>query len=410
MRIYGSNTCRKMKLVEVINKKDRQRFLEVPKTLYKNDNNWICPLDSEIEAIFDKNKNKKFETGAAKRWLLEDDSGASIGRIAAFYDQQMMTHFKHPTGGCGFFECVDNQEAANALFDVAKNWLQEKGMKGMQGPVNFGENYNHWGLLVKGFLPQSYALPYNFPYYQRMFESYGFQNYFEQYSYYKKVHGEWPERMIKFADYTSSRANYKFESFSYSRLDEFVDYFVDVYNQIWSSFHDNYTPMERGDIRQMLLDAKPVMDEELMWFAFDKGKPIGFIGVYPNINQLLAKLKNGKLNIINKLKFAYYKKRVITSARVFVGGVLPEYQNKWIIAALYWQLLKVMRSRKNADEIEMGWVGDYNKKMQSLYNTIGAIHNKTHITYLKLFDSSIVFERFTNSFEGKMYEYKKKSE
>lgn len=396
-----------MKLQEVNNKRTRKAFLELPKQLYKNDSNWICPLDVEIEGIFDPKSNKKFNNGDAIRWLLLDDQEQVIGRIAAFYDKQISAHLNHPVGGCGFFECIDDQVAANLLFDRAKDWLVERGMKAMQGPINFGENYNHWGLLVDGFVPQYYALPYNFPYYQKLFENYGFQNYFEQYSYYKKVHGEWPERMIKFAEYTSLRSNYKFEHFSYKRIDDFIGYFVEIYNKIWSSFHDNYTPLESEDVKQMMLDSKPVMDEELMWFAFDEGKPIGFIGVSPDVNQLLAKLKNGKLTPINKLKFLFYKKRVITRARVFVGGVLPEYQNKWIIAVLYLKLLKVMKARKNQDEIEMGWIGDYNKKMQSLYNTIGAIKNKTHITYLKLFDSSIEFERFTNNFEGKLYDYKK---
>jgi hypothetical protein len=397
-----------MRLLEVNTYQTSKAFLELPKILYKNDPYWTCPLDKEIEGIFHAETNNKFKNGEAVRWLLVDDNNEIIGRIAAFYDNHLMTHFKYPTGGCGFFECANNQQAANMLFDTAKDWLTDRGMQAMQGPVNFGENYNYWGLLVDGFMRQGYAMPYNFPYYQQLFENYGFQNYFEQYSYNMKVYGEWPERMMKFSEYAAARANISFKYLDFNRLDEFVGYFVDIYNTIWSAFHDNYSPLEGDEIRQMILHSKPVLDEKLMWFAFDNEKPVAFLAATPDVNQLFAKLKNGKLNFINKLKFIYYKKRAITRTRVFVGGVHPDYQKTGVIGALFVKLLNTVKEKKNIEEIELGWVGDYNKKMQSLYKTIGAEQLKTHITYLKLFDPKLTFERFSNDFEGKLYDYQKK--
>ncbi len=397
-----------MKIIEVNNSSLIQKFHDFPKKLYKDDQNWTCPLDIEIENIFSPEANNKFKNGEAIRWILEDENKTVVGRIAAFYDKQLMTHFRYPTGGCGFFECIDDENAAFMLFDTAKDWLIAKGMKAMQGPINFGENFNYWGLLVKGFVKQSYALPYNYPYYQKLFENYGFQNYFEQYSYYKKVNGEWPDRIIKFAEHTEQTAGYEFKHFNFVQIDEFVSYFVEIYNKIWSTFHDNYSPLNPDDIRNMLTESKLVLDDELIWFAFDKGKPIGFIAATPDVNQILAKLKNGKLNLINKLKFFYFRKRAVNRVRVFVGGAHPDYQNKMVAGMLYLKLLEVLRKRGGYEEIEMGWVGDFNKKMQATYRVINAISNKTHITYLKLFDDSIKFERFVNEFEGKLYEYKKK--
>ncbi len=393
-----------MNLVEVTNKKLQQAFLDVPKQLYRHDKNWVCPLDVEIAGIFDPKRNKKFRNGEAIRWVLYDDaSNQPIGRIAAFYDSNLIHHFKVPTGACGFFECINNQQAANLLFDSARNWLTARGMQAMQGPVNFGENYNHWGLLVMGFKRQCYAMPYNFPYYQTLFETYGFKNYFEQISYEKDVHSGWPERMLKFAQYVSSRPDYTFEHLTWERLDEFVDNFVEIYNAIWSTFHDNYMPLEANDVRQMLLESKPILDPTLMWFAFDKGKIAGFLGVMPDLNQVLVKLGNGKLNLLNKLKFLYYKKRAITCVRVFVGGVSPDQQNSGIVGALFNQLLQTLQKQKQIQQLELSWVGDYNKKMRGTYSAIGSEHAKTHVTYLKLFDESLPFERFTNEFEGKLY-------
>jgi len=140
---------------------------------------------------------------------------------------------------------------------------------------------------------------------------------------------------VKYAEHVLEQGEFTFEHFTYERLEDFVGYFVEIYNTIWSSFHENYSPLQKSEIRKMLLDSKPILDEELMWFAFDNGKPIGFIGVTPDVNQVLAKLKNGRLTLINKLKFLYYKKRAVKRARVFVAGAHPDYQNKWIVAVCY---------------------------------------------------------------------------
>lgn len=392
-----------MYLEEVSTAKQKKEFLDLPKRLYKNDPNWVCQLDVEIDAIFDPSKNRNFEHGEAIRWLLYDERNKIIGRIAAFVDEKKRNHYKYPTGGCGFFECINDQEAANMLFDAAKSWLKKRNIRAMQGPINFGENFNHWGLLVEGFMQQGYGMPYNFPYYRELFENYGFRNYFEQWSYHKTLADGFPERMLKFARYTEKRPGYSFEHFNYKKADEFVKYFVDLYNTVWSAFHDNYTPLNREDIYELLENSKPVIDEELMWFAFDKGKPVGLLGVMPDVNQILKKIKNGKLNLVNKLKFLYYKKRVVTRCRAFLAGIAPEYQNTGIIAALFYQLVKVLSNKSNQTEIELSWVGDYNTKMQGIYDKIGGIKKKTHVTYLYLFEPDMEFERFTNEFEGKLY-------
>jgi GNAT superfamily N-acetyltransferase len=392
-----------MRIEIVSSKKHRKEFLELPKRLYRNDPNWTCPLDVEIESIFNPASNSNYAYGNAIRWILIDDKNTTIGRVAAFIDKRKLTHYKYPTGGCGFFECINSQEAANLLFNTAKEWLRNQGISAMLGPINFGENFNYWGLLVEGFMPQAYGMPYNFPYYQELFERYGFINYFEQYSFHKPLSEGFPERMLKFAEFTEKRPGYSFEHFSYKRLEEFVGYFVEVYNTIWRAFHDNYDPLSPKDFRDLLINSKAIIDEEFIWFAFDNGKPVGLLGVMPDVNQLLRKLKNGRLNFINKIKFFYYKKRSITRCRAFVAGIYPEYQNTGIIAALFYQLVKVLESRPRAKEIELSWVGDYNPKMISIYNKMGGKKMKMHVTYLYLFDNNMVFERFTNEFEGKLY-------
>ena len=184
-----------MDCIEVNDKKTRKEFIRVPKIMYQKDPNWICPLDMEIENIFNPRKNTCFKHGDAIRWVLKDDLGSLIGRIAAFYDKNKAFQNQQPTGAIGFFECIDDQQAANLLFQTAREWLEANGMQAMDGPINFGENFVNWGLLVEGFTQQGYGMPYNFPYYKELFENYGFRNYYEQYSFHDVFSNPYPEKL-----------------------------------------------------------------------------------------------------------------------------------------------------------------------------------------------------------------------
>ncbi|HVW99827.1 MAG TPA: hypothetical protein VHA52_05270, partial [Candidatus Babeliaceae bacterium] len=163
-----------MRIVEVQDKQAKKAFLNAARNVYKNDPNWVCPLDNEVETVFDPQKNNFHQHGKCTRWVLIDKNGNPVGRIAAFVNNSKAYNYEQPTGGIGFFECIDNEEYAFALFDTAKEWLQQQGMKAMDGPINFGENDSFWGLLVEGFTQPSYGMTYNPPYYRAFFEHYGF--------------------------------------------------------------------------------------------------------------------------------------------------------------------------------------------------------------------------------------------
>ena len=169
-----------MQVREVALKSDIREFLEFPVRLYKDSKYWIRPLDKDIESVFDKKLNKTFRNGECCRWILVDEKGNTIGRVAAFVNNKTVSKGNdQPTGGMGFFECIEDQAAAYKLFDTCKEWLEERGMEAMDGPINFGNRDRWWGLLVDGFdRDPNYQCNYNFPYYQEFFESYGFKVYF----------------------------------------------------------------------------------------------------------------------------------------------------------------------------------------------------------------------------------------
>lgn len=384
-----------MTLIEVNNKKTVKAFLEVPKVLYRNDPNWSCPLDMEIENTFNRSKNSSFNHGDACRWVLKNGSGNYVGRIAAFYNKKKAVQNKQPTGGIGFFECINNQEAANMLFEKAKEWLAANGMEAMDGPVNFGENFVNWGLLVEGFTHQGYGMPYNFPYYRTLFENYGFKTYFEQYSFHDEFSRPYPEQMRKFGERFWKKPEYSFRHLEMNKVEQYLQELVFMYNKIWSDFLQNYTPLEYEDLYNIFLDAKAIIDPELIWFGYHNDQPIGFLIAFPDVNQILKKLGNGKLNLINILKLLYYRKRGVTRARLLLSGVIPEFQRTGAVGGIYLKLTDSMRA-KGMKELELSWVGDYNATVNHLYGQFGAIKAKTHVTFRYLFDRNAPFERFNN--------------
>ncbi len=147
-----------MHLIGVNDKKTAKDFIQVNIEINKNDPNYIHPLEKDINEIFDSKKNKTFRHGEGIRWILKDENEKLIGRIAAFTNKKYKNKGDDvPVGGIGFFDCINDQQAADMLFDVAKHWLLQKGMQAMDGPINFGERDRWWGLIVKGFEPPLYS-------------------------------------------------------------------------------------------------------------------------------------------------------------------------------------------------------------------------------------------------------------
>src|SRR5690606_17343222 len=208
-----------MKIVEVTTAREVKDFLNLPVNLYKKEPHWIRPLDQDIEAVFDPKKNHAFHHGECTRWVLYDDAGKPIGRVAAFVNRKTVHKGNdQPTGGMGFFECIDDQTAAFTLFDQCKSWLQARGMEAMDGPINFGSRDRWWGLLVEGFDREpAYQCNYNLPYYQQLFEAYGVKGYFYQLTLGRKVLDPLSERLAYKAELVARDPDYEFR---YLRRDE----------------------------------------------------------------------------------------------------------------------------------------------------------------------------------------------
>ncbi len=381
-----------MKLVEVTDKKSQKLFHKVPHIIYKNDDVWVCPLEGQVENIFSATKNPALKKGKAIRWVLLDNAGVPIGRIGTFINMKKAFTYEQPTGGCGFFECIDNQEAANLLFDASRDWLKKNGMEAMDGPINFGENYMNWGLLVDGFTHQGFGMPYNPEYYQALFEEYGFQMYFKQFSYHLDYSKPFPERFWKIAGWVAKKPGYSFKHFDFKKTESFIDDFCHIYDEAWK-FHEHYEPVDKDEIRDFINSSKGVLDPEMVWFAYHNNSPIAIFVMVPDVNQVLKKL-NGKMNPWSILKFMYYKrKKIMNRTRILIMGVVPKFQKSGIESAIFWHQDKFMKHKPEFKEVELSWAGDFNPQILALYENVGGKHVKTHYTMRYLFDRTKPFKR-----------------
>lgn len=390
-----------MRITEVTTDAGKQEFIEFPKRLYQGDRNWVCPLDSETDAVFDPARNAAFRHGEATRWILSAPDGKTIGRVATFIDEIRSEANRQPTGGLGYFEVIESREAAFLLFDTARLWLTERGMKAMDGPINFGENDNYWGLLVEGYMQPGFGMPYNKPYYRQYFEEYGFRTYFEQYSYHKDVASVevFPDRFRKIAEWISKRPGYTYRHFDYSQRDKIAADMVEIYNATWAVFKEDFTPLDPARIQNTLQQAKAFIDPELIWFAYHNDKPVAFFIIFPDLNQIIRHF-DGRLTLWNKIRFVYYKlTHEMTRARALVAGVHPSYQNSGIESAIFLELFRVFKKKPFYKELELSWVGDFNPKMISIYEALGAQKAKTHLTLRFMIDDTLPFKMYKDEMD-----------
>ncbi len=375
---------------EVLNNVQKKEFLEFPARLYKNDKAYIRPLDKDIESVFDSSINKCFANGEIKRFLFKNKDGRTIGKVAVFVNKQYKE--KQPTGGIGFFDCINNQETANVIFDHCKNWLQEKGMEAMDGSINFGERDKFWGVLIEGFAEPLYGMNYNFPYYKDLFENYGFKIYFNQLCFSRKAHA--PTSRIFNIMHAKHLKNENFSSkpVTKANINKFAEDFYTIYNKSWES-HGGGKEMSLNDVKKLFITMKPVMNEHIAWFAYENGNPIAMWINIPDLNQWFKYL-NGKFGIWEKVKFLYYKTFKHNSK--FVGlifGVLPEWQNKGVEGYLIVEAANHFRKETSFEDFEMQWIGDFNPKMLGLAKHLDTEMTRKLATYRYLFDREKEFER-----------------
>ena len=386
-----------MTIIEVADdKKLQQEFLLLPVKLYTENANWIRPLDQDIEHTFDPKKNKYFKHGEAVRWILQNSEGETIGRVAAFINHETANKEDQPTGGMGFFECVEDESVAFLLFETCKSWLASKSMEAMDGPINFGERDSFWGLMIKGWQYEpTYKMPWTKQYYISFFENFGFKDYFQQYIYVSPIRAASVMDTVEDkARKVYANADYSFRSIEKSKLTKYGEDFRTIFNEAWAKF-PGVKEMNVEQAKSLVHTMKPIIDEQLTWFAYAGERPIAFFIVIPDINQIVKHL-NGKFGLWEKLKFWLLLQRgVINRTCGVIFGVVPDFQGKGIESAIALRFRQAGRDNPHYqyDTIDMNWVGDFNPKMNRFVSQLGTSRDKEFITYRYLFDRTKEFKR-----------------
>ena len=381
-----------MKFIEVTTPQHWRQFHAVPHIVYKNDPNWIAPLQGDVESVFLPQKNEAFNNGEAICFILLDDDGQLVGRIAAFIDYARNEIQKYPIGGIGFFECIYNQEYAFALFEKAADWLKAKGAEVIDGPINFGERDKFWGLLVKGFEAPFYQENYQPKYYREFFENWGFVPFEQIITFMGRSENIPVERMKSVMKRV--RRNHKVEtkSLDYSQLPRIANDFCEVYNAAFSKY-GHFKPITPSQIIKLLTEARPVADPYIMNITYFDGQPAGFCALLPDINELIrfakGKLTWWKLPIL--LWKRYRTKQYVAKGIGF--GIHPEFQKK----GAYPAIIEYIANERNIQRypwMALTTVRAHNNDVISVYKKLGVGVGRIHVAFRKTLKDGIPIEPF----------------
>jgi hypothetical protein len=383
-----------MQLLSVNTPELEQDFIRVNVELNRTIPGYIRPIDAEIREVFNPAKNKAFRHGECARWVLKDDDGRLIGRIAAFVNKKYKNKGDDvPVGGVGFFDCINNQAAADTLLDVARHWLTQKGMEAMDGPINFGERDKWWGCLIEGFEEPPYGMNYNPPYYQHLLENYGFKPFFYQLCFGLDPKKPLTAKLIQRHAALAADPAFSARMIEKKRLEKYADDFVTIYNGAYAG-HGGLKEMKKDQVMSLFRRMKPLMDEKIVWFAYHNDTPIAFFINIPDLNQYFKHF-NGKFGLLQKLQFLWLKSR--GACRHFTGlvfAIIPAFQGLGVDAYIIVESARVIQPQTNYDHYEMQWIGDFNPKMVNVAKSLGdTFVSRKLATYRYLFDRGKEFKR-----------------
>jgi hypothetical protein len=392
-----------MYLTEVKSPAEARLFIQVNVEVNHKDPNYIRPLDKDVNEVFDPAKNKTFRNGEVTRWILRDEQHKLIGRIAAFTNKKYKNkNDEVPVGGVGFFDCINNQAAADMLFDVARHWLMQRGMEAMDGPINFGERDRWWGLIVEGFDPPLYGMNYNQPYYKELLENYGFRGFYNQICFSLKVGDRLVEKFYQRHAALAADPGFTSKHIKKNQLEKFAEDFSVVYNKAWAG-HGGMKAIEKKVAVKMFQSMKPVIDERVCWCIYYNGEPVAVWVNLPDLNQWFRYL-NGKFGLLAKLKFLWIKKtRPVNKFTGLVFGIVPEFQGKGLDAYMIVEGCRLIQRLKIEngkyilgkpiyEDFEMQWIGEFNPKMINVAESLGTYRSRKLTTYRYLFDRSKEFK------------------
>jgi hypothetical protein len=327
------------RVVHVNSPKELKLFIDFPHDLYQHDKNYVPELFIAQQDMLSPGKHPFYDHSEVKLFLAYDGEKI-IGRIAAIYNNNYIEFTGQHDGFFGFFDTIDDQETADLLLKESRDWLKSKGSVNMIGPVNLSTN-DTCGLLVEGFdKPPIAMMPYNSRYYEKLLEANGLTKKTDLLAYEINT-ATANDRSIKMIDALEARLKRSGITIRQVSLKDFKNEVVkirEVYNSAWDK-NLGFVPMTEKEFDYLAKDLKMILDPRFCLVAEKDNKLVGFILGIPDINQILIKIKRGRLLPTGIFKLLLGKSK-ITRLRVLTLGVLEGYRKMGIEACLYGRIIK----------------------------------------------------------------------
>jgi GNAT superfamily N-acetyltransferase len=369
-----------IEIIPVRTSKQKKTFIDYEWQANRDIENWVSPLRMERNVLLDRKKNP-FWSHADMEMFLAYNNGTLSGRIAAITNDNYNDFHNDKTGFWGFFECENNQETANALFEAAVKWLREKGRDNMLGPMNPSTN-DECGVLIDGFDSKPYIMMRHNPaYYPQLMESFGNTKAKDLYAWFSTTKGaveNITDKMQRVATKIQQKYNLKIRNIKVKNLKQEIKLVKEVYNNAWSK-NWGFVPFTDAEFDHIANDLKDIADEDLMLLAEKDGKPIGFSISLPNINEIMEKIPDGKLLPTGIFKLLTGLKKIKT-VRVIILGVTKEFQHIGLGSIFYINTIR-KAYEKGYTGGEMSWILEDNHPMNRAIEAFGSKIHKTYRIY-----------------------------
>ncbi|EOD00734.1 GNAT family N-acetyltransferase [Caldisalinibacter kiritimatiensis] len=346
-------------IIEVKDKKGLKAFIDLPWELYKDDPNWVPPLKHSMYKTLKGINNPLFMCGPHTFFLAYKDN-KPIGRILVGINEKLNKEKNKKEGYISLFESINDKKVAFSLLDQAINWLKERGMNSVTGPVSPTNGDDNRGLLVKGFDgPPVLMNSYNPSYYPEFFDQYGFVKDIDLLAYYFDPNTVPEKKFKRVVEYAMKKFDFRVDKFNFKNLDREIKDMKKVLDVSMPESWEHLTPPSLEELNAEVNALKSFADPDLLYMARSNkdNEPIGFVIALPDYNQVLKKL-NGKLLPFGFLKYLWYKHR-ITGMRIFVQFVVPKFRNKAVNGAIFYKLM-VESKRKGYTYGEGSTIGEMN--------------------------------------------------
>lgn len=373
-------------LQKVETKHQVEAFHDLPARLHAGNPWYHPPFRFEIENVFDRQKNERFQKGGeCERYLVLDGTEVA-GRFAVFSDPEKDERYDPKLGGIGFIEMKNDPDVASTIIDFAKKWHHKKGNSGFRGPINFGENDTFWGILIDGFNDSNvYGMLYHQVYYEELIEQTGPEKFDDLFMYQLPMDQPLPERLLRITERLKAKKNVEIRPIDKKNLMRDGELIRQIYNR---AFHDQvvqereeeFIGISRETIRQMVNKLKPVLMPETSPIAFVDGKPASFLVSVPDLHEISAQT-NGKLKWWHLPKLIGFKKRA-QKFRPLAFGTDPKYRGRGLEALAFIEGARWTRKHyPNLKILEGGFVSEKNWIMRRSLEALGCKIAKTYRVY-----------------------------